>query len=71
MRVTICSEERSHKKLINTTGKVINVNFSADTEDFDKKIIVYDSNTLRDAIQTYQAQINYYLIIFKILLKDF
>ena len=58
MGISICSEERStHKKLINT-GKVINVNFRADTEDYDKKICVYESNTLREAIQIYQTQIN-------------
>ena len=44
-------------KTINT-GRVINVNFRADTEDFDKKITVYESNTLREAIQVYQEQIN-------------
>ena len=58
MGITICNEERpTHKNRINT-GNVINVIFRADTEDFDKKITVYDSNTLREAIQTYQAQIN-------------
>ena len=58
MGITICSEERStHKKLINN-GKIISVNFRADTEDYDKKISVYESNTLREAIETYQVQIN-------------
>ena len=64
MGLGICSEERStHKNHQNTentinTGKVINVNFRADTEDCDKRITVYESNTLRNAIQTYQKQIN-------------
>ena len=58
MGIAICSEDRSTRKKLINTGKVINVNFRADTEDFDKRISVYESNTLREAIQEYQVQIN-------------
>ena len=67
MGLGICSEERSthkNKKITENakstiiTGKVINVNFRADTEDCDKRITVYEYNTLREAIQTYQENIH-------------
>ena len=67
MGLGICSEERSthkNKKITENatstiiTGKIIKVNFRADTEDCDKRITVYEYNTLREAIQTYQKYIN-------------
>ena len=71
MGINICSEEKStHKNNKNNknsentiniinTGKVMTVTFRADTEEYDKRITVYESITLREAIiQAYTEQIN-------------